>query len=282
MHVRIATLPGRADRPNEDHAAACGGTAVVVDGVTARTETHCVHGVAWFAEHLARGVLDARHRAPRDALRAAIVATAARHAATCDLAAPATPCAAVGIVQVGDGRLRYLVLGDVTVVLGGKSGERVVCDGRVEDTARAQRDAAARLPLGSPARDAALREMKLVEIAARNRAGGYWIAGADPAAADEALVGEVALPDVTRVALLSDGAARAVDPFGLTDWRGVLHLLAHDGPRELLDRVRAAERADPDATRRPRTKVSDDATAVFWDDLAGAGDDLRERECASR
>lgn len=275
MRVRIATSPGRADRPNEDHAVASGDTAVVVDGVTARTETHCVHGVAWFAEHLARGVLEAHRRTPRDALRSAIVTTAARHDGTCDLAASATPCAAVGIVQVGDdGRLRYLVLGDVTVVLGGEGGERVVCDGRVADTARALRDAAVRLPVAAPERDAALREMKRAEIAARNRPGGYWIAGADPEAADQAVVGEVALADVTRVALLSDGAARAVDPFGLTDWAGVLDLLDRDGPDELLARVRAAERADGEAIRHPRTKVSDDATALFCDDL-------RERECAS-
>ena len=282
MRVRIATLPGSADRPNEDHAVADAGTAVVVDGLTARTATHCVHGVAWFAAQLARDVRDARDASPREALRAGIARTAVRHAGTCDLDAPATPCAAVGVVRVGEGLLRYAVLGDVSVVLG---GDRVVSDQRVTEAGREQRAAAVRLPLGSGSRADALVAMKRAEIAQRNRPGGYWTAAADPAAADHALAGEVPLRELTRVALLSDGAARAVDPFGLTDWAGVLDLLGADGPDALLARVRAAERTDPDATRWPRTKVSDDATAVLCHDLLGHGlphDDLREDACASR
>lgn len=285
MRVRIATRPGVADHPNEDHAAAGDDTAVVVDGLTARTPTQCVHGVAWFAGQLATAVLRAGLPEPREALRTAIAETAARHASTCDLDAPATPCAAVGVVRVGEGRLRYLVLGDVSIVLGGDGGEQVVCDRRVEAAARAQRAAAGRLPPGSPERAAALREMKRAEIALRNRPGGYWVAGADPAVAEHALVGEVPLAGLTRVALLTDGAARAVDPFGLTDWRGLLDVLAGPGPEELIARVRAAEQADAGATRWPRTKVSDDATAVLCDDLPGdhvPGDDPCGPSCASR
>ena len=274
MRVRIATRPGSPGRPNEDHAMADATTAVVVDGVTARTGTGCAHGTAWFAGQLARDVLDAPDPAPRDALRSAIARTAARHAGTCDLDDPATPCAAVGVVRITDGLLRYAVLGDVTVVLESDGTERVVSDERVAATARAERDAAARLPLGSDARAAALLGMKRAEIAQRNRPGGYWVAGSDPAAADEALTGEVPLDGPTRVALLTDGAARAVDPFGLTGWPGLLDLLAATGPDALLDLVRAAERADADAVRWPRTKVSDDATAVLCT--------LREDACASR
>jgi hypothetical protein len=275
VRVRIATRPGAVDHPNEDHAAASGDTAVVVDGLTARTGTGCVHGVAWFAEQLAHGVLRAGHPEPREALRAAITDTAALHAGTCDLQAPATPCAAVGIVRVRNGRLRYLVLGDVSVVLAGSGGERVICDRRVDAAARAERESAARLPPGSAERVAALREMKRVEIAARNRPGGYWVAGSDPAVVAHALAGDVPVAGVDRAALLSDGAARAVDPFGLTGWAGLLDLLAGPGPDELIARVRAAELADAHAERWPRTKVSDDATAVLCDDL-------RERACASR
>jgi hypothetical protein len=272
VRVRIASLPGAPGRPNEDHAVADADTAVVVDGLTARTATRCVHGVAWFAAHLAHAVLEAPDPAPRDALRTGIARTAAQHAGTCDLTAAATPCAAVAVARVAGGHLRYAVLGDVSIVLG---GDRVVSDQRVADAGREERAAAARLPLGSPARAAALVAMKRAEVALRNRPGGYWTAAADPAAADHALAGEVPLGELDRCALLSDGAARAVDPFGLTDWAGVLHLLADAGPGELLEGVRAAERADADATRWPRTKVSDDATAVLCDDLGGD-------PCASR
>jgi hypothetical protein len=289
VRVRIATRPGSAERPNEDHAVADATTAVVVDGLTARTGTGCAHGTAWFAAQLARDVLDAPGAGPRDVLRTGIARTAARHAGTCDLADPATPCAAVALVRITDGLLRYAVLGDVSVVLAGGGGTRVVSDQRGADVAREERAGAARLPLGSDARAAALVGMKRAEIAQRNRASGYWVAGADPGAADEALTGEVPLDALTRVALLTDGAARAVDTFGLTDWPGLLDLLADAGPDALLDRVRAAERADADATHWPRTKVSDDATAVSCHDLLHDGppcDDPRRNEdadaCASR
>ena len=83
------------------------------------------------------------------------------------------------------------------------------------------------------------------------------------------------MTDVHRVALLSDGAARAVDLFRLTDWPGVIELLSESGPQALVARVRAAERSDEVATRWPRNKISDDATALYCDDL-------HERKCASR
>ena len=45
---------------------------------------------------------------------------------------------------------------------------------------------------------------------------------------------------MTRAALLSNGASRLVDTFGLTDWAGLLRLLDH-GPAEIIRRVREAE-----------------------------------------
>jgi hypothetical protein len=275
VRVQIATLPGSAGRPNEDFACANQTTAVVVDGLTARTNTGCVHGTGWFAEQLARGVLRFGRSGPAAALRSAIMHTASLHSDTCDLSDPATPCAAVGIVQIGeDGRLRHLVLGDVSIALTADEVTRVVCDERVGDTARAQRAEADRLPHGSDAKSAVLVRMKRIEIEARNRPGGYWVASADPAAVDHALTGDVPVSELSRVALLSDGAARAVDPFRLTDWAGVIELLADGGPAALIARVRAAEQSDQGVTRWPRNKVSDDATAVYCDKL-------HERECVS-
>jgi len=274
MRFRIASLAGSPDRPNEDFALASRSVAVVVDGLTARTDTGCIHGVAWFAEQLGRSVLRFGLLSPTDSLRSAIIHTAAQHADTCDLADPATPCAAIAIVQAGNAdRLHYLVLGDVSVVLAGDSGMRVVSDQRINGTAQAQRAEADRFPPGSEAKTAALIRMKRVEIAARNTPDGYWIAGTDPAAAEHAVTGDLSLSDLTRVALLSDGATRAVDPFRLLDWTGVLDLMGRGGPSELIARVRAAEQSTDSMARWARNKVSDDATAIYCDNL-------HERECA--
>jgi hypothetical protein len=152
-------------------------------------------------------------------------------------------------------------------VLAGDEVRRVVSDQRINDTALAQRAEADGLPYGSEAKSAALVRMKRAEMAARNKPGGYWIAGADPTAVDHAITDDVLLSELSSVALLSDGAARAVDLFQFTDWAGVLDLLAKSGPSELIKRVRSIELGDADTTRWPRNKVSDDATAVYCDQI---------------
>jgi hypothetical protein len=53
------------------------------------------------------------------------------------------------------------------------------------------------------------------------------------------------------------------DPFGLATWEELLALLDESGPAELVRQVRAAEAVDPDGRQWPRTKRSDDATAVY-------------------
>jgi hypothetical protein len=63
--------------------------------------------------------------------------------------------------------------------------------------------------------------------------------------------------------LLSDGASRLADLFELATWEELLAMLDENGPEELLHEVRAAEAVDPDGRQWPRTKRSDDATAVY-------------------
>ena len=75
----------------------------------------------------------------------------------------------------------------------------------------------------------------------RNQASGYWIAKDDPAAAAEAVTGTVPLDEVDSFALLSDGASRVVDPYGLLDWRAFMQVLHSTGPRALLRRLRQYE-----------------------------------------
>jgi hypothetical protein len=61
----------------------------------------------------------------------------------------------------------------------------------------------------------------------------------------------------------SGPASRLVDPFQLATWEELLALLDESGPDELLRQVRAAEAVDPEGRQWPRTKCSDDATAVY-------------------
>jgi len=265
VHLRAFTASGTPSGPNEDWLSAGSDVVVVLDGATVRTGTGCRHGVVWYVRNLgARLVAEAadESRPLPDVLAGAIRGVAARHP-ECDLDHPGTPSAAVGIVRVeGDG-IGYAVLGDVSLVVDTGDGITVVCDDRVSRTAPAERTAVDDHPIGAPEKAEALVRMKHAELAARNRPGGYWIAAADPDAARHALVGRV--PLVRRFALLSDGAARAVDLFRVLDWGEALDL----SPEDLVARVREVEAADPLGEGFPRNKASNDATVVHVTGVVG-------------
>lgn len=264
MLTQVATDPGTPGSPSEDRAMVAPNFIVVIDGATARTDTGCIHGVAWYADHLASALVEHRDAQPAGALAAAIRQTANLHRDTCDLEHPGAPSAAVGVLQVDGDLLRYLVLGDVTVAIDmGRPDITVISDDRVSQTAKAEREAADALPADSPAKAEALLRMKRAELASRNRPGGYWIAASDPEAVKHALVGTVPLPAVRRVAMLTDGAARAVEPFGLHTWRTLLDSIATNGPGALVAQVRRAEASDPRGVHWPRNKLSDDATIAY-------------------
>lgn len=234
MHVLTVSSPGRADRPNEDFAAVSPGAAVLLDGagIVPEAETGCAHGVAWYARRLGAAILAEITAGPdcslRDALGQAIAQVRAQHDRTCDLSNPATPGATVTVVRRATSAIEYLVLSDSIIAadFGGDREPVIVTDHRPADE------------------------------------GG--LAQADEHAAHRALVGSIPLTHLRSVALLSDGAARLVEPFGLLSWPDMLALLRDIGPAELISQVRAAEAADPERARWPRVKVSDDATVVYW------------------
>jgi Protein phosphatase 2C len=268
MHAAIATVAGGQDSPNEDWAGALApGVAMVLDGLSAPdgTGTGCRHGTPWYVSHLGPRVLALAADPTRslvDALAEAIQQVAGLHPG-CDLTHPGTPSATMVLLRVLDEGADYLALADAVLLLDTADGLQVVSDERVNQLAGKERDAANRVPAGS-----ALKLRRRVQLTralrrARNRPGGYWVAAADPQAASHAVTGSLPGKSLHRAALLSDGASRLVDPFGLATWEELLALLAESGPDELLRQVRAAEAVDPEGRQWPRTKRSDDATAVY-------------------
>jgi hypothetical protein len=266
MRITAATAPGDPATPNEDWFAATPNLIVVLDGATIRTETGCRHGAAWYTRQLGAAILTHTRddRPLPHALHDAIADVAEQHPG-CDLSHPGTPSAAVGIARLTTTDLQYLVLGDVTLVIGAIDGHAwPVSDPRISATAAVERRAADRYPIGSPEKAAALIPMKHAELAARNTADGYWIAATDPAAAYHSTIGQMSLHEIERLAVLTDGAARYTDLFQLGDWASALRVLESSGPRWFIDKmVRPVETADPLGVRYPRNKRSDDATVVY-------------------
>lgn len=270
MNYTTASTPGNPETPSEDWLAVTSDLVVVLDGATIRTETGCKHGAVWYVRELGSAILrwatstDPKYPL-RQVLKYAIEDVNARHF-DCDLLHPGTPSAAVGIVHLDEDCLRYLVLGDVSVALETDSsspGIIAVSDPRVSLTAARERTEVDKWPIGSAEKDAALIPMKHAELAARNVEDGYWIAASDPAAAEHAITGEIPLGHVRRFAVLTDGAARFVDPFRLGDWTSMLDVLDGCGPQRLIDLVRSVEGHDPFGLAYPRNKRHDDASIVY-------------------
>ncbi len=275
--MRVASLPGSAGRANEDAYALLPDLLVVADGATAPATLGdgCVHGPAWYANRLVDQVVvahtDDPSAKPSDVLAEAIGRTTAAHSGTCDIAHPGTPSATVAMLAIDSrSRVHWLVLGDATVVLDSRDSLQLVSDDRLSNSSKAERAAIfanGRLSVN----DHTKRISALVQAqrSHRNRPGGFWVAASDPRAAREALVGELdctGSEGLRRAALLSDGAARAVDTYRLMSWRAALDFMTVQGPARLLDAIRDTEARDVEGIEFPRMKASDDATAalVSW------------------
>jgi hypothetical protein len=239
----------------------------VLDGVSSPDDmgTGCVHGVRWYVRQLGMALLHKLETTPslRDCLANAIKTVAASHAATCDVAHPGTPSATVAIVRERERSWDFLVLSDTTIVFDCYSGLQVVSDDSVETVALAERHASRASHAGTAEHDERLRDLITAQRRLRNTPHGYWLAGSQPEAADHAIVGSIALADVRRAAVLTDGAARIVEPFHVADWNGLLDILSSEGPRQLIRQVRRAEASDPHGRRWPRYKPIDDATVAY-------------------
>jgi Protein phosphatase 2C len=268
MRAAIATQASSQDTANEDWAGvAAPGLAIVLDGLSAPdgTGTGCRHGTPWYVRQLGPRLLTLAadpSRSLADALADAIRQVASLHPG-CDLTHPGTPSATVVGLRALDDRADYLALADATLLLDTAAGLKVISDERVNQLAGKERAAANQVPTGS-----ALKLRRRVQLTralrrARNRPGGYWVAAADPRAASQAVTGTLPATSLQRAVLLSDGASRLVDLFELATWEELLALLDESGPDELLRQVRAAEAVDAEGRQWPRTKRSDDATAVY-------------------
>jgi hypothetical protein len=230
MRVTLATSPGTPGWPNEDYAAISSGAAVLLDGATtfpSRGDTGCAHGVAWYARTLGTTLL------------AAITAPPHR---------PLPDALASAISDVKGLHQHTCDLAHPSTPAATVTAIRAAPDGisylALSDSTIAARYRDARPPLVI--------------------SDTHPAASATPDAAHRATTGLLPCHNLDGIALLSDGATRITDRYQLLDWPDLLELARDHGPGELLRQLRAAEQTDPDGTRWPRRKASDDATIIYW------------------
>jgi hypothetical protein len=269
VDVSFASYPGSVSWPNEDFVTASPTVAVVLDGLSAPPAlgTGCLHGTPWFVTQLGTQVVSAATTTPdeplQDLVANAIARLAKSHAHTCDLEHPGTPSSSLAVLREDAERVEYLLLFDSVIVLDGPSGPTVVTDRRVDAVAQKEHLATREHPIGSPAHQESVQELVAAQRRHRNRPDGYWVAGAKPAAAYQAVTGSRSHDQVSRAALLSDGVSCLVELYAVVDWTELLGSLQQYGPAYVISRVREVEDADPAGARWPRYKRSDDATAAF-------------------
>jgi hypothetical protein len=269
VEVSFASRPGSLRKPNEDFVAASPSVAVVLDGLSAPPPlgTGCLHGTPWFVTQLGTQLVSAattaRDKPLQNLVASAISRVADSHADTCDLHHPGTPSSSLAVLREQDQVVEYLLLFDSVIVLDGPSGLTVVTDRRVDAFAQQEHLATREHPIGSPAHQDRVQELVAAQRRHRNQPGGYWVAGAQPAAAHQAVTGSQPHGQVSRVALLSDGVSCLVELYAVVDWPELLTIMQQHGPTHVLSRVREVEDADPKGARWPRYKRSDDATAAL-------------------
>lgn len=274
IDVRMASVPGDPNKPNEDCFLSVPGLVAVLDGVSVPDglDTGCQHGPAWYTRHLAANLAGWHAAEPEaglsDLLAASITSVRDAHGHSCDLDHPGTPQSTVAVLRVGASTIDYLVLCDSTLVLDQNGHVQAITDTRLRDTAQTVRRLAlaGANPIGSTEQAAHIRALTLAKREHANRPDGYWIAAADPAAAHHADQGSLPLRGadrLTRAALLTDGASCIVEQYQRTDWAGLLQTLHTHGPRHVVNQVRATERADPNGYHQPRPKHHDDATIAY-------------------
>ncbi|TWE13675.1 hypothetical protein [Prauserella muralis] len=222
-----------------------------------------------YAAYLGRRIIGGLAAEPEAELSAALADAIEATAHELGLKPGRSPSSTVSILRQRPDRVGLLALGDSVIVLPGE----VVTDERIDGLRLAQRDEyRRRLAAGSGYDDRhreLLRQLQTEQAERRNVEGGYWIAEAEPKAAEHALQVSRPASAVRWAVLATDGAYTTMTRLRLDDWPQVAEA-NETGLAALLDRCQVWEPdVDPDGRQLPRAKRHDDKTiaAVHLDHI---------------
>jgi hypothetical protein len=256
MRVPTAQLPAM-DR-SDDKVFTTNDAVVMLDGASAFVPVPVPASV--YADQLGRYLRDALNAAPDGELRAILADGIGRTARNLGVAPGNSPSSTVTIARQDGDHVDILMLGDNVVVL----PDQVLTDDRLDRLDLApRRRYRERLAAGEgydDAHRALVVELQTRQAELRNRPHGYWIAEAEPEAAEHALLTRRPLTETPWAVLATDGAYNTMDYLGLDDWA---ELAAGEADR-LADVLRQCDaweaQADPDGHALPRSKRHDDKT----------------------
>ncbi|SDU67312.1 hypothetical protein SAMN04489733_8102 [Amycolatopsis keratiniphila] len=259
-HVDITTSQLPSIHASDDKIVTLGNGVIVLDGASAFVPVLVPPSV--YAEALGAGLgrrLDADPAADLPRVLADTIHEVAVHL---DLRPGHSPSSTVTILRAHDGWTEILMLGDNLAVLPG----RTITDPRLSrlalEPSRLYRQRLAQGTGFDTTHRALLRELQTQQAARRNRPGGYWIAEADPSAAQHAIVHRIRSDAVPWAVLATDGAYKPMRHLEITDWHAISTMADHE-LMDIVTRCHTWERdIDPDARVLPRAKRHDDKTLV--------------------
>jgi hypothetical protein len=251
MQTASAQLP---EGGGEDRVYVTSDAVIVLDGASAFLPVTVPPSA--YVDALGNNLLDQLKdtAALQTALREAIRATARQ----LGLEPGHSPSSTVTMVRKTTADMECLVLGDSLIAF----PDQTIIDERISHVAQHYRTRYRdRLRSGhgyDQDHREMLRKLQAAQARHRNRANGYWIAEADPAAADHAFTVKRSLASTPWAVLATDGAYKTMTHLGLTDWSTIATASSEALHQILTDCQRWEDVSDPDGRKFPRAKPHDD------------------------
>jgi hypothetical protein len=258
--VKIATAQLPEPERSQDRVFTTSNAAIVLDGASAFARVGLDAGS--YADTLGRLIVDQLLADPEADLISVVFDAIGGVACRFDLRPGRSPSSTVSILRALGERVDLYVLGDTPIYYGDPTGCHVFVDTRLADLDLPEsREYRNRLRTGTGydgEHRALLMRLQERQRACRNTSAGYWIAEAEPHAAEQALVAEVGPEQLSWAVLATDGIANTVAWLGRHEWRDVA-TYSPGRLDELLDEYQHwEERTDPHGVQLPRSKRHDD------------------------
>jgi hypothetical protein len=177
------------------------------------------------------------------------------------------PAAAGAIIRREGDSVKYLILGDCTIIIEKAHTIATITDKRsapIEQELIEGMQSAFETGISDPwdARSQN-RELFLTSKAQVNTADGYWIFSLESNAIEKSLTGSFSIDRETTIHLLTDGFSCIQDTYRMyRDWSAVFNKIRDTGVELVVRQMRQLEGTDSDLKAFPRTKPSDDATVL--------------------
>ena len=269
------SLPGDANKPNDDAFGHTDSAAVVIDGATSLGDPLMPgdSDAAWLAHFGARRLMAHAKDgdAPIDALRHAL-GDAKKSFEALRRSAPKEkwqlPCGSMMFASDRPDGIEALSFGDCVALVArpGTDAVEVVGEALEKKAAEARRAAKLAKEKGiAPASGVNRPEFLDALRAARNHinSGSHWAFSPEPRAADHVARAAIAAPRGTHVLLASDGFLAIASDYGRYTAHTLMEKVLAKGLGLIAGELREIEDADAQGHKYPRFKKSDDATALL-------------------